>query len=219
MKIKESIFKKIFPSKVVAKFILKDGHQMELCFTSGNVKYFAFSNDFKIPIERVHAAQEIYDELEWKVDKTYLEGHIESIRIACNKGNLQKVFEIASMLEERMKNVHNIGMLYKLASVYFIAEDENAYEYDMEFNKAKIAHWIENKTFDAFFLSVHMKDLAPYFEAYTDSFLTYFKGESLELKGQLSYLLSTMQSENTESGLPSKIRTQIQELEELVEKI
>jgi hypothetical protein len=144
---------------------------------------------------------------------------IEAVRKSTNKGNLQEVFNIMTMLEERMKKVHNITMIYKLASVYFIGENENAYEYDEQYNEQKIKSWVENKTFDDFFLSSHMQDLLPSFEAYKTSFLSYFKGENIQLKNQLKHFLSMVKSEDTANGLTLKLSSQIKMLEELVEKI
>lgn len=214
-----NLLSKIFPFLYKKSFRLKDGHTTEYFFTSGGIDYFAFTNDFKIPIERAHAAQEVYDSMEWRVDRTYLEGLIASIRIKCNKGDLVGVVSDVSMLEERMKNIHNITMLYKLASIYYFDANENCYEYDHEYNERKIKNWIENKTFDSFFLSAHMKDLLPSFKAYEDSFLNYFKGENIELKSHLNTLLSTIQSTDTKNGLDLKLSTQIKTLQELVGKV
>jgi hypothetical protein len=214
-----SLLSKLFPFLYKKSFRLKEGHTIEHCFTSGGVDYFAFTNDFKIPIERAHAAQEVYDSMEWRVDRLYLESLIASIRIKCNKGDLVGVVSDVSMLEERMKNIHNITMLYKLASIYYFDANENAYEYDHEYNERKIKHWIENKTFDSFFLSAHMKDLLPSFKAYEGFFQTYFKAENVELKSQLNTLLSTIQSGNINNGLDLKLSTQIKILQELVEKV
>lgn len=208
-----NILKSIF---LPTKINLNVEHEVEECFASGGVKYFKFVNEFKIPYGRAMAACDIYRELQDMTDSKYHKTAYQMIIEHLRAGRNDYASIICHNSLERMDNICNADLMYKLASVMYFDVSENPYSYDYEYAERKIKKWKKDNKIDTFFLKIPLSDLMPSFDGSTISLESYTKAQRESmlaiLKGHLSIL-----SENSKNyDLISALQSQIRELEELV---
>lgn len=153
------------------KFILKDGHQLKEVEITGQ-KYYEFVDANMAPCHRMFAAMTYYNELKMRCDRDYLMAHSQAIMDCINgqsegsKGvvDLVRIGNLALQLKERADWIIEPEAVYKYASVIFIDESENPYDYDMKYNQeVKIARW-KKLNVSSFFLSMPVKQLFPHLD-------------------------------------------------------
>jgi hypothetical protein len=137
-------------------------YQVEKAFTLGGIDYFSCTDFINIPSERAFEAMSFYNELDMKVDKTFLQGHTSAIESIINSGTIQisKIAQLNQDLKNRLDLVYDPDLLYKLASVVFFDEKEDPTRYDKEYNRLKILKW-KKAGLDAFFLNIPLNKLLP----------------------------------------------------------
>jgi len=191
-------------------------HETELCFESGGIEYYKFVNEFKIPYLRAMAAMDIYAELEQKTDNKYIKLAFETIVEFLKKGDNVNAGRVAMNAIERMDNITNVDIAYKLASVLYIDRFENPYNYDYDYNEKKIAKWKKEKDIEGFFLKMPLADYLPSFDGLAMNMNQYTIGQRKEMIRELRSHLSALSEKSKNSVLISTLKSEISKLEELV---
>ncbi len=194
---------------------VKAGHETELCFTASGIDYYKFVNEFNIPYSRAMAAMDIYRELEEKTDSKYHKLSYQTIIEMANQGNLVGIGIIASNALERMDNISNVDIMYKLASVLYFDADENPYTYDPEYADKKIKLW-RKENIEDFFLRTPLNDLLPCFDGSQMNISTYTRAQRRLLIANLKNHLSMLSGKSKNKEMITTLGSQIKELEELV---
>lgn len=204
----------LWPSKIKVK--LQTEHEVELVFVSGDVEYYKFVNEFKIPYVRAMAAMDIYRAFEEKVDAKYQKIAYAAIIELLRKGDNIGAGRVAQNSLERMENITNVDLMYKLASVLYFDASENPYSYDTEYAEKKIKLWRKDNDIESFFLKTPLSDYLPSFNGLGTNITQYTVAQRKLLILDLKSLLLTLSAGNRTSELTLTLRSQIEELEESV---
>lgn len=206
-------------TKQEPKFILKDGHQLKEIEISGS-KYYEFVDSNMAPCHRMFAAMTYYNELKMRCDRDYLLAHSQAI-IDClngqsegNKGvvDLVRIGQLALQLKERADWIIEPEAVYKYASVMFIDENENPYDYDMKYNQeVKIARW-KKLNVSSFFLSMPVKQLFPLLDLSSEDLEEYLKTVKALNKIHLQEIFTSLSKNSKING-----SLDIAELQKLLE--
>lgn len=155
------IFKKPFTG-----YLLENKYRVIPAFKVGGKKYFMYADQMEVPAGRQFAALTIYNEMEMRCSREYLELHckaMDNILSDPKKIHIGYIGQLNFNLKERLDLMVIPEFIYKLASVVFFDETESPYRYDFEYNEKKIAAWKKDKgaTLD-FFLSTPLITLVPF---------------------------------------------------------
>jgi hypothetical protein len=205
--------KKIF---YPTKFHIKPEHETVEAFESGGVVYRCFVNEQKIPYMRAMAALDIYVELEEKTDAEYHKISYNTVLEYLRQGYNDRAAVVCHNALDRMNNITNVEIVYKLASVYFIAPDENPYYYDREFNERKILKWKQENDIEAFFLKIPFDDYLPSFNGLDIGIKEYTKGQLIRDCQILKDHLLRLSGKSKNKELVSTLELRIKELEVLL---
>lgn len=149
-------------------YLLENKYKVEPAFELGGIKYYQFANQEEVPTGRQFAALAIYNEMDMRVDKAYLELHCKAVDKLLSdpkKIHIGYLAQVHANLKDRMELMVTPDFIYKLASVVFFDETESPYSYDYDYNKKKIDIWKQDgKTLD-FFFQTPLKDLVPFLKA------------------------------------------------------
>jgi len=163
----------------------KHWDKIRFAFRSGNRNYFCFDHDINIPYERMHAAIDIYRELDAAINPIYLDSHckavdsvLESEKIKINK-KLIEIGILNARLKERKELAISIQIQVKLATVKYFDEVENPFDYQHLYNKNKIEHWAKNADVPTFFLNLPQSQYLSTGEELQKSLTTFLQGETL----------------------------------------
>jgi hypothetical protein len=141
-----------------------DKYKIIEAFTLGGTTYYMFDNTFEIPAGRSMAAIAVYEEMNMRCTREYLEMHVKAMdKILADprKINLTYVIQLNMNLKERLGLMPLPDFVYKLASVVFFDGSESEFNYDYAYNEKKIKKWkAAGGTLD-FFSSRLAKDLIP----------------------------------------------------------
>jgi hypothetical protein len=208
--------KKIFPFLFKTAFYVKPKHEIELAFVHEGIEYFRFVNDLNIPVERAFAAQDVYEEMNHKLDATYLDSLLESVLKAANKGELVKIVQLISIAKEKRKHITNVDMIYKLASVLYFDKTENCYTYDYEYAEIKMNRWRKGGVQD-FFLKTPLKDFLPSFDSLELSIETYTRAQRKDLIQALEFQSLILSEGGENKDMISKCKSLISTLKNLTD--
>lgn len=209
-------FKKIFPFLFKTTWNLKPEHEVELAFISGGMKYYKFVNEFKIPYERGVAAADIWAEFDERMDSKDHKSAYKSIIEYARKGDLVEVAKEAEFCLERMDNITNVDLMYKMASVLYFDESENCYGYDYEYNEKKRKLWQKDKDIDSFFLKTALVDYLPSSHGSKINTLEYTQEQRKQILNHLKHRLSILSEGSKKTDLILTLQSQVRELEELL---
>lgn len=163
------------------KFVpfLHDGkYRVVEAFIHNGTRYLMFENSVDVPMGRMLAALAIYNEMEMRCDREYLDAHcraMEKLLSDPKKISLNYIVQLNINLKERLELMPLPDFVYKLASVIFFNESESRYAYDFEYNKKKIEAWKKEPEMLDFFLSRLASDLIPSLKSAAKSSKTYFQ--------------------------------------------
>lgn len=142
-----------------------EGVEYRFAFESGGIKTYEPVDKQNIPYMRGMECQDIYDQLQRRVDEKYLKEWIKTYHAAVNSGDKIKLTDITKLvflLEQRMEHVTNVELCYRLASVVFLDENENPLSYNPEYGTEKINRWKkDNSDAHAFFLRTQFNKFLP----------------------------------------------------------
>lgn len=162
----KAIFGKSFRS-----FLLEQKYRIDPAFTLGGIDYFQFANQEEVPTGRQFAALMVYNEMDMRCDREYLELHCRAMdKLLSDPKKIQVgyIAQINANLKDRLNLMVVPDFIYKLASVVFFDESESPYKYDLDYNEKKIAKWKEDPGTLDFFLQTPLKELVPFLKAQQD---------------------------------------------------
>lgn len=146
-------------------------------FTINGKKYFMYEDALHTPSGRALYALAVYEELNMKADREYLQAHVRATELILDRNpiRLTALAQINQNLKERL----NMGVLpdyiFKLASILFFDETESPYTVNAEYNLKKIEEWKKQGIALDFFLNTPLKDLVPYLKLPASNAGTYFR--------------------------------------------
>lgn len=146
------------------KYKLLEGHTLIPAFELGGIQYYEFPDTNMAPSSRMFSALDFYNEFNMRCTREFLVATMKAMRENLNgKGGKIDFVEVAKLVlqvEERLEFIHEPETAYKYASVVFIDENEDPYNYDSKYNQEKIARW-KKEAPESFFLSMPVKRLFP----------------------------------------------------------
>lgn len=208
----KKIFVKIFPFLFKTQWMVKPEHEVKLAFIHDSVEYFMFVNEQNMPAERAFAAMDVYEELNQRITREYLESYFEAILQATNKGDLVKVANLTTFAKQRLDHITNVEILYKLASVLYFTKEENCYRYDYEYNEKKIKGWKQSKDIDGFFLKTPISGFLPSFDGSDLNTQIYTLFQNKEMLKNMDHLLSILSESGKNSVTTTKLKSQMESL-------
>ena len=199
-----SIFKKDrFPDgKVVTEY----------AFTVGGIDYFQHVDEMNLPYKRALTVLTYYNELNSKIDSTYLDEHTKAVdaifeRKQIGFSELASLKALNEQMKERRQMVFIPDHLYKLASVRFFDKNENPNDYDFKYNEKKIAHWKKHESAGTFFLRERIQNLIPFLKSAPFDLEQYSEMAEKMAQAQLENI-SLISSLNLPKGLLNSIDKQ-----------
>lgn len=204
---------KIFPFLFKTQWLVKPEHEIALAFTHEGEDYYMFVNEQNMPAERAFSAMDIYEELDQRITRDYLEKMLDGMAAALNKGDLQKAFQLVHFAQQRVKHITNIEILYKLASVLYFTKEENCYKYDREYNEKKIEKW-KKSDIDAFFLKTPISDFLPSFDGSSMNTRLYTLAQNEDLLRGMELLSSSLSGSESAKGTLTELRSQMDQLKQ-----
>jgi hypothetical protein len=180
-----------------SKPTLKHEFHTQFAFECGGVKYFEFVDKNNLPYQRGLDALTFFQELQNGVTKEYLLDHVKIMSglLSQTKIDIGKVAVHNNRLSERLNYLVSKDIIYKIASIAFIDENENPLSYDTKYNETKIQNWKDNGA-DAFFLSQPMRRLIPFLKEYGETSVTYLMVvEEIEKLQQAAHSLLMLELE------------------------
>ena len=192
--------------------MVQPNHEIKLAFTHDGVEYYMFVNEQNMPCERAFSAIDVYEELNQRITREYLESYFAAVLAATNAGDLVKVGNLTMYAQQRLAHITNVEILYKLASVLYFTKEENCYTYDREYNEAKIARWKADKNIDAFFLQTPIKNFLPSLDGSTLNTEIYTMAQNKELMRHLQYHLFILSESEKDKDLKLKLQNQVANL-------
>lgn len=153
------IFKKRFRT-----YLLENKYKVIPAFEYGGVRYYMFDQQTEVPTGRQFAALTIYNEMDMRCSRDYLEQHcraMEKIISDPKKIHIGYIAQLNMNLKERLGLMAMPEFIYKLASVVFFDDTESPYRYDEKYNEKKIASWKQNPDMLDFFLKTPLYELVP----------------------------------------------------------
>jgi hypothetical protein len=160
---RSNIWKRIF-GKPFRKYLLENKYTVEPAFELGGIRYFQFANQEEVPTGRQFAALAVYNEMEMRCTREYLELNcraVDKVLSDPKKISIGILAQLNANLKDRLGLMVIPDFIYKLASVVFFDESESPYKYDYAYNEEKIKKWKESPATLDFFLQTPLKDLIP----------------------------------------------------------
>lgn len=121
-----------------------------------------------MPTGRQFAALMIYNEMDMRVTREYLELHTKAFDKVVSdpkKIHLGYLIQMNENLKDRLNLMVTPDFIYKLASVVFFDGSESPYRYDLDYNAKKIERWKQDGATLDFFLRTPLKTLVPFLAA------------------------------------------------------
>lgn len=196
-------------------FLIQPECVMEFAFTAGNGNNWKFVDERNMPAQRAMYALDVYDKLNQKTDYDYHKLSYKAIYDQARAGNLIMVGQIAENALQRINHLVNADILMELASVLYIDENENPYEYDTEYAEKKIALW-RKEGLESFFSRTPLKDYLPSFDGLSMNFQTYTEAQRKELVFHLKSHLSMLSSDPKNSEIKTSTTLVINKLNQLI---
>lgn len=165
----KSIFRTFRPYLIDGKF------RAVPAFECGGVQYYMYDNQAEMPTGRAFASLMIYNEMEMRCTREYLELHCKAMDniLGRERIRIQDIVQLHQNLKERLDLMVMPDFVYKLASVTFFDKTENPQGYDLAYNEKKIESWKrDGKTLD-FFLTLPILDMIPSLKAQQGSLPMY----------------------------------------------
>lgn len=188
----------------------------EVVFEIGGKRFYRYVNELDMPAQRALSASDFYTELEQKIEKEYLSVLFDTINECVNSGKISEIAVLTRYAQERLNHITHLGLMYKLASVMYIAEDENPEVFDIVFAEKKIAFWKEHtKDLDAFFFQMPIGACIPFLQDYEQNLQSYSKIQLSELAQMYEYHSQVLYGLKSGSALREKLQKLILENEQL----
>jgi len=161
------LFKKLFKKYKDTKSVFPNQeHIIEWAFNVGGTDYYCFGDVFSLPYERGLMAVAIYNELDMRIGRPYLEKHTEAMDKILSEQTIDvfKIKILNEQIKQRMSLVTDVDLLYKIASVVFFDKNENPALYEANYCEKKIQHWKSSRGVADFFLQKPLMELIPFLD-------------------------------------------------------
>jgi hypothetical protein len=181
----------------------KHWDKIKFAFRSGDRNYFCFAHDINIPYERMHAAIDIYRELDAAINPVYLDSHCKAVDSVLEDEKMKptkKLLEIGilnSRIKERKELSISIQIQLKLATFKYFDEIENPFGYQHDYNLEKIKHWAKNADVPTFFLNLPESQYISTGSELHRNLTTYLQGETLMNLKMLEHHITLLASETS----------------------
>jgi hypothetical protein len=183
-------------------------HIIKPAFVCGGVQYYEFDNTANLPYKRGLKFLSIYNELDMRCDRFYLEKHVEAIEAELSKSvGVQQIFKVKQLndqLKERLKMIYHEDLVYKVASIVFFDENENPDDWEWQYALKKIAHWKKHEDVAAFFLHEPIQRLIPFLNTSAVNTRLYSEAQKAADQIQLENILASL-SLSPKTDLPTFI--------------
>ncbi len=190
--------------------------KIEVAFVHNGIKYYQFTSGYNMYYERYMSGIDRMNEIDMRCDKAHLDLFLKLMKGYLNKGELVNCSILIQNLEDNRGHISSVDLLYNLATVWYFTADENPLEYDYELAEKKKRSWMKSKELQAFFLSSPLMDFLPPFPISEMSIEAYIKGQRLTRLKTLRYHLSQQSEKNSSEDTILTLKSQIEELEELI---
>lgn len=182
----------------------KTKHVIKPAFESGGIQYFEFDTTANLPWKRGLKFISIYQELEMKCDKFYLEKHCEAMDALFSKKQigLDEIIQMRNynaVLKERLKWVYNEDLIYKVCSVVFFDANENPDDWEWKYAAEKIERW-KKEGVNSFFLHEPIQRLIPFLSSSNFNFESYSEAQHSLDKAQLENIYMNLSESLKESS-------------------
>lgn len=171
----------------------------------GKKRYWKFTDDTMMPTMRALAYMNMMEMLDHRIIQKDIEFFCDSIdnqmkqfvnsqqdgKTLKGVSNLTAINGLVQALRKKNELGLSTDMIYNLASVVYMDENENPYEYDPELQEDKIKHWKEHGQY--FFYELPVKELLPASITSQESYQSYIqllREEEKKLTDFLHQLLS-----------------------------
>ena len=190
-------------------------------FTFEGVDYFTFSNIYSMPYQRSFCAISIYEEMQMRITKEYLNEWILAMKdqINNNEIKLTSIAELLYLLEERTNWAVDIESYLKLASIIYFTKEESPFVYDISYNKGKIERWKNSKDILSFFLQRPLRELMPLSETSPEVIQSYLVGSLTRNVETLEHLQRLWRMKDIESDRKKWLNYQITRSQQLISNL
>lgn len=191
-----------------SKFPAATKHITKFAFEAGGVKYFEFETAANLPYKRGLKFISIYNELDMKCDRFYLNAYCDAVLSQYSKpkgiqfNEMVNIKVMTEQLKERLTWIYQEDLIYKLCSVFFFDENENPDDWEWEYALKKIEHWKKHEPVLSFFLHEPIQRLIPYLKDLGVNVLSYSATQKEIDQQQLENLLQNL-SGNRKSDFPT----------------
>lgn len=181
---------------------------LEVAFECGGKRFYKWVDERDIPVERFLAGLDVYEELEFRMTREYLDSLFTTVVELANKGRLVQIANLITEAQKRLEHVAHAPLMYKLASVLYVAEDEDLYKYSLQYAGQKIQFWQEHEEdVNAFFLRLPIKDLIPLKDSSPIDLKKYSKAQAENESRVLNYHLSLLSEASKSEDLKNTLLT------------
>ena len=185
-------------------------------FVCGGIQYYEIPGVFNVPYRRGLAAADVYEEVQMRVTREYLQAHTQRVKEILSDPksiNILEINKLYSELQERINWIVSPETLYKLASIVYFDENENPYDYNYGYAIEKIKKWKKYKVED-FFLQEPIKKYIPHSELQGQDLANYIRVAMAVENKQSENLLQTLSKTNQTKDFYKTIKTLQTEISE-----
>lgn len=172
------------------------GESLSYSFTIGEVNYYKYDDIFSMGSVRAMSAWQVYDEMSMRLDYDSMKKYLGAFRFMINSGkvDMYEMIRLHNNLEERINWAYALpDMMYKLASVVYIDENENPLRYDSGYNTNKINAFKSIGNEHDFFFTKPLKSLLPQYDISKSDLKNYWKEKEKILKEQNEHLMNILE--------------------------
>lgn len=188
---------------------------LEYAFDSGGVSFYKYTDNTKMSADRLLSAMDLYEELEQRINRDYLELLFKSLEELLNKGKLIDAGNLLKMAQSRLDHITNAQMVMKLATVVYIADFEDPRRYSLEDADKKMEIWTKNEDVEGFFLRQPISQYIPALDSLNMNIKDYLKAENLEVAKLLTNHLNLLYDANVSDDLLSSLKSQLAQEQQL----
>lgn len=173
-------------------------HVIKKAFTINGVDYYEFDTLVNLPFKRGMKFLSIYNELEMRCDRFYLEKHVEAVENILTGGKkvgldeITRVRQLNLQMKERLEMVVQEDLVYKIASVVFFDENENPDDWEWQYAMKKIERWKKAEGAADFFLREPIHRLIPFLKGGKESSQIYLELAKKVDEKHLAFLFTNL---------------------------
>jgi hypothetical protein len=182
-------------------------HIIKYAFTSGGVDYYEFDTTANLPWKRGLKFLSIYNEMDMRCDRFYLQKHTEAMENILTGGKkigldeLIKIRQLNSQMKERLEWIYQEDLVYKIASVVFFDAQENPDDWEWKYALEKIERWKKDGDAGSFFLHEPIRRLIPFLSDSRANFQTYSEAQREIDKAQLENIYAMLSEKANASSV------------------